>query len=175
MKNQLLSFVLLLFIIFVISKAQNTTVEEVVDTVTDNLDGNDTVVVNRTDQAPVTNDTVNTPDTPAPGPNVTIQAPPVPQDVILPADQAAADLSDAASDLSDVDGDVLITNPDGTTSIVDASDLASDLSDRASDLSDINGDVVVPDGGNVQFVPLNAQTLIFSAGALAAGCAYLLL
>lgn len=93
----------------------------------------------------------------------------------LSGKDAASDLSDVASDLSDLKADVVITNQDGTTSIVDASDLASELSSEASDLSDIKGNVVVPDGGNVQYVTLSAQTYIVSAGALAGGCATLFL
>lgn len=123
--------------------------------------------------APPQNTVINT--TNQAGPTLTIQAPPVPVNVALPNDQAADNLKNSASDLRDVNGDVLITNPDGTTSIVDASDLASDLSSDASDLSDGDATVVLPDGGNVQFVPLSAQTWIVSAGTLAVGCAYLVI
>lgn len=165
MKNQLLIFAL--FALFVISNTQSTNV-----TVVANEEG--TLIVTNEEAAvtaPPENTVINTTGTT--GPTVTIQAPPVPANTSVPADDAASDLSDAASDLRDVNGAVVVTNPDGTASIVDASDLASDLSDQASDLSDVNGNVVVADGGNVDFVPLSAQTYIVSAGALAAG--YLML
>lgn len=161
------------------------------DTTTDT-----TTTDNTATDAAATDDTT-TPDT-NPGSPVTtdINAPPVPVETTVPAGDAADNLSDSADALDDVsDDNVIITNPDGTTSIVDASDEASDLHDAASDVSDLDSDtpVTVPDGGNVPFVPLDedatgqtldangkpiaalvARTCVVSAGAVLAGCVYLL-